>query len=49
MTEPQLPTELHNSLRISKGVAVLKVHGGYIYTICQLDEGQMNSVFVPEP
>ena len=31
-----------------KNVTVIRVLGGWIYTIPRLDHGQMNSVFVPE-
>ncbi|SDJ07573.1 hypothetical protein SAMN05444157_1606 [Frankineae bacterium MT45] len=43
-----LPEKLHEVRHVADGSAtVMRVPGGWIYTILRLDQGQMNSVFVP--
>lgn len=40
--------KLHEIIYIQNGEAkVMRVAGGWIYTICRLDHDAMNSVFVP--
>jgi hypothetical protein len=43
----QYDLKLNEKMYAQDGTEILKVHGGWIYTICRLDYGAMCSVFVP--